>query len=174
MSRNSVVGFGFVLIAVAAFSALGSGEDTNESPPRRDDVSITNRMGNVVVQTEGPATYEMEFFAPYRQTPESPWCFWMRVSSDVHTVDQSLIHVRSVTLRSVSYEVEKRTARSFKRKFGHTYILVKGPDAEPGTNVTMRGTFTWKTEDGDNHFFHEEGAERRIWKTTPIMDEKAG
>lgn len=171
---------GLSLIAIAFF-ALPSTETPacgKTSAPLADDVRITRSDGDVTITIHGPMMYLVRGF---RVIPVRNFWPWMdRSMGDVHIdlttsdgehrIQNHFRSAQTLTLLDVVCPILKQEPKRLTSNFA-VFVLVKGPDAEPGGKLSVKGTITWNNRDGEGYFFHEAGT-GRVWKTVSATGDK--
>lgn len=172
-------GLGAIAIALLVFESQMSACEKKQAPPT-DDIRITRTTeGDVTIVVQGPTTYVGFHFYPwgspeYAKKRGLSHIFvveWVALGGEDHRVQHLIGNARSVKLQNVTCQIKKRETRRFEHRFGIAYALVCGPDAVPGEKLSVKGTFTWNSTDGVEHFFHEDGT-GRVWKTVPQPENK--
>lgn len=167
----------FCLVAVAitllAFPSTWTSACEKKQAPPADEIRVTRTKGDITIEVRGPTQYVAKDVYVLHANKNSGYCI-IGISArgnTHHLFQQSFGPAQSLTLRNVFCPVNKREAKSF---IGiddpRSFTLVKGPDAEPGEKLSMKGTFTWNSKDGEDYFFYEEGT-GRVWKTVSSKKE---
>lgn len=167
-------GFGLVAIAITllVFESPMSACEKKQAPPT-DDIRITRTAeGDVTIVVQGPTTYVGWNFYPLGNPEKEKKAghshlFVVELMSlgTLHQVRYLLGDAKSVRLQGVVCQIKKQETKRFEHRFGFTFVLVTGPDAEPNNKPSsVKGTFMWNSKDGEDHFFYEEGT-GRAWKT---------
>lgn len=162
---------GFVLIALAvtllASPSVWTAACEKKPAPQADEIRVTRMKDDITIEVRGPTKYIAKNVSVFRASENSGFCIiGIFADGSTHYVcEQSFGPAQSFTLRNVFCPISKREAKSFRGIiYQRSFALVKGPDAEPGEKLSLKGTFTWNGKDGEDFFFHEEGT-GRVWKT---------
>ena len=137
-------------------------------------VHYENLDGHVIVTVQGGDYIAWRFFtggdpADAEKNPFARIFFLELVKENDphHQINEKISDAESVTLLNVTCQVEKRDARSFKKRLGQTFDLVEGPEAEHGEKLSVHGYFQWSKKDGQQVTFSEplQSGENRVWKS---------
>ncbi|MBI4129633.1 hypothetical protein HY464_02985 [Candidatus Peregrinibacteria bacterium] len=167
---HAVVGCTIFILAVLPLSA--------DTPSKKADIKpmgvhITRTTdGDVTIVAQGAKYYAWDFDI-FPANEKGQWHVVVTFIEFDHSTHLGgrIGYARDITVKNVLCDVSERQAKRLRREPNITYVLVKGPEAEPGKDLYLEGIFTWSRTDGESHFFHEKGTER-VWKSVPPKEEK--
>ena len=82
---------------------------------------------------------------------------------DHHQVELLCSKFRNVRVENVVIQVRNLEAKSFDKRLGFSFKLIKGPPANPAKKALLHGTYEWKDSDRKRYF--TETGTGRVWQS---------
>lgn len=156
---------------------LHAGEEADK-PQKPTFTFAQSEDGDVLLEVTGDARYVFASFIIWETVDHDTgksldqWGFDFSIyrPKPHHHTKQKVTNVRSVTLKNVECNIDKREAKIFRSTFEKVtlkFVLTEGPDAEAGEDLFVRGTVLWKKDDGNALTFRE-AESGRVWRTASL------